>query len=160
MLAWRPDVVVLSVADDVRSLATQGVNPEQAVQRFRADLEAAIAMIKDRIGAHILVANASTIDPDDTAFSYHGLDEEPMTLRAHRLDLMLVLVSHDYGISVVDLDRLIAELGGADHVVAPLRYDVAAAAVIAAEIARILEDYGFFDDRPLLAQSGAKGGVG
>lgn len=156
MLTASPDIVVLSIADDVRSLPTRAASPEEAVQSVRADLVAVVNTIKDKLGAHILVANASTIDPADATHNYHGVAEEPVPLRVHRLVHMLVRVSHDEGISIIDIDRLIAELGAADHVEAAMSYSAAACAAIAAEVVRILEDYGFFDERKLVAQVGAK----
>ncbi len=157
LIEWNPDVVLLSIADDVRNLGNRGANAEEATHRVRDDLEAVIRLLKEKVGAHVLVANASTIDPDDDRFTYSGITEEPVSLRIQRLDLLVVLVSHDLGISVIDIDRLIAELGGADHVESAMSYRPAACATIAGEVVRILEDYGFLDDRPLLAQVGAKG---
>lgn len=157
LLAAAPNIVVLSIADDVASLPHRGLSAEEAVQAVRADLVAIVDIIKHRIGAHLLVAAASTVDPADETFNYQGLAEEPMSLRAHRLDLMLVGVSHDEGISIIDVDRLVAEIGAATAVTGAMEYSARGCEAIAAEIVRILEDYGFFDDRPLLAQVGAKG---
>lgn len=157
LIEWKPDVVLLSIADDVRSLGEQGANPEEATRKVREDLEAVVGAIKEKVGAHVLVANASTIDPADERYTYHDVEEEPLSLRAQRLDLALVLVSHDVGISIIDVDRLIAEVGGGRHVEQALVYDAEACATIAGEVVRIIEDYGFLDDRPLLAQVGAKG---
>lgn len=158
MLGAAPDIVVLSIADDVRCLASRGANAEQAVQNVKADLVAIVDAIKERLGAHVLVANASTIDPSDATHNYHGLDVDPLPLQVHRLAHMLVGVSHEEGISIVDVDRLIAEMGAADNVESAMTYGPEACAKIAAEIVRILEDYGFFDERTLVAQVGAKGG--
>ncbi len=158
MLEAAPDIVLLSVADDVRNLGSRGVSSEEAVQNVRADLVAIVDLIKEKLGAHVLVANASTIDPADATYNYFGLSEEPLPLRAHRLDHMLIGVSHDEGISIIDVDRLIAEIGAADNVTAAMTYSDEASAVIAAEVVRVLQDYGFFDERTLVAQVGAKGG--
>lgn len=158
MVAAAPDIVLLSIADDVRGLPARAANPEEAVQGVRADLVAVVDAIKQKLGAHVLVANASTIDPADVTHNYHGLAEDPVPLRVHRLVHMLVRVSHDEGISIVDVDRLIAEMGAADHVEAAMAYSPAACAAIASEVVRIIEDYGFLDERTLVAQVGAKGG--
>jgi hypothetical protein len=158
LIEWNPDVVLLSIADDVRNLSGQGVAARAATDQVREDLEAVVRILKDTVGAHVLVANASTVDPGDDRFSYFGTTEEPVSLRVQRLDLLVVLVSHDLGISVIDIDRLIAELGGATHVESAMSYGPEACATIAGEVVRILEDYGFLDDRPLLAQVGATGG--
>ncbi len=156
LIADAPEVVVLSIADDIRGLNSRGANAEEAVRAVEADLVAVVELIKEKVGAHILVANASTLDPGGEVMNYHGLDEDPVSLRAHRLDHMLVGVSHDEGISIIDVDRKIAELGGHRGVAAALTYTESGCEIIAAEIVRVLEDYGFFDERPLLAQVGAK----
>ncbi len=157
MIDTRPDIVVLSIAEEVRGLPRRGANAEEAVRAVKDDLVAAIELIKERVGAHVLVANASTIDPTVKVRNYHGLPEEPISLRVHRLDLMLVGVSHERGISIIDVDRVLAELGADGNMDGPLSYGPRACDVIARETARILEEYGFFDDRPVLAQVGAKG---
>ncbi|HSF87484.1 MAG TPA: hypothetical protein VLG28_17735 [Acidimicrobiia bacterium] len=158
LLVDPPDILVLSVADDVRSLAMRAANPEEAVQAVRADLVAIVDMVKASVGAHILVANASTVDPDDATHNYHGISPDPLPLQAHRLAHMLVKVSHEEGISIIDVDRLIAEIGADGNVQAAMSYSPRACGVIAGEIVRVLEDYGFFDERMLVAQVGAKGG--
>lgn len=149
------DIVIFSAAEDVRLLATGRANREQAINDVRENMAAVIAAIKGAGGAHILIANASTVDPDEATFDYSGLSEEPLSLRAHRIDLLLVDVSHEHGISIVDVDRLIAELGAGENVVAAFDYGPKGCARIAGEVVRVLEDYGFFDDRPLLEQVGA-----
>jgi hypothetical protein len=157
LLTADPDIVVLSIADDVAALPERALSTEEAVQAVRADLVAITDLIKSRIGAHVLVAGVSTVDPTDETCNYQGLAQEPLSLRAHRLDLMLVGVSHDEGISIIDVDRLVAEIGAATAVTGAMEYSARGCDAIATEIVRILEDYGFFDDRPLLAQVGAKG---
>jgi len=158
LIESRPDVVLLSIADDVATLAGLATVNEEAVARVRADLVAVVDLIKAEVGAHVLVANVSTFDPDDVTSNYHGLSEEPFSLRAHRLDLMLVGVSHETGISIIDVDRCIAELGASGNVAGPADYAPPGCAAVADEIVRVLEDYGFFDERSLVAQVGARTG--
>ncbi|MEN8238284.1 MAG: hypothetical protein ABFR53_03670 [Actinomycetota bacterium] len=159
ILDEQPQVVVLSIGSDVLELDGMGTSIEDGVRRIEADLVAVIDLIKEKVGAHVLVANASTLDPIQSTFNYHDIDDEPVSLRAHRLDLMLVGVSHTEGISVIDVDRKIAELGGVTGVLAALDYSEAGCRIIAEEIVRVIEDYGFFDDRPLLVQVGASAGA-
>ena len=113
-------------------------------------------MVGDQLGSHVLVANASTIDPADATHNYAGTTTDPVSLRVHRLAHMLVGVSHEEGISIIDIDRVIAELGATGNVEAAMSYGPAACAAIADELVRVLEDYGFFDERTLVAQVGAK----
>lgn len=156
MLQSGANVIILSLADDIEALPERGETPEAAVHSVRESLIGAIQQIKEKMGAHILVANHSTVDPSGDTFNYQGVSPEPISLRIQRLDLMLIGVSHEEGVSIIDVDRKVAELGAGGNVPAPMTYGPAAAEIIADETVRVLEDYGFFDDRPLLAQMGAK----
>jgi hypothetical protein len=151
-----PDIVYLSLASEV-SRFDGGQPADDLIAAIDGDLVALIQGIKEKLGAHILVANLSTYDPGEPPVSYAGLAAEPFVLRAHRLDMLAVEVSHREGVSIVDVDRLLAELGADGTVTGPAEYGPAAQAVIASEVVRILADYGFFDDRPLMAQVGAGG---
>lgn len=153
MVSDRPEVVVLSLAGEAGRLTLE--NTEEALLSVRNDLVSIIDLIKSAIGAHVLVANLSTLDPGEVVFNYHGLTEEPFSLRAHRLNRMLAAVSHERGVSVIDVDRVIAEIGGQATVVGPARYNETGLRRIATEIFRVVEDYGFLDDRPILEQIGA-----
>lgn len=156
MLDSGANIVILSIADDVHALPDLGATAEEAVHRSRDALVGAIRLIKQKMGAHILVANHSTVDPSGDTYNYQGVSPEPISLRIQRLDLMLIGVSHEEGISIIDVDRKVAETGAGGNLSAPMRYLPEAAAIIAGETIRVLADYGFFDDRPLLAQVGAK----
>ncbi len=154
-----PDVAILSVDDEVRGLGERSTDAGAAVAAVEADLAAIVAAYK-AAGTRVIVANACTVDPDSWDRSYAGRDGEPTGLRAHRLDAMLVRVSHDLGISVVDVDRVVAEIGAAGNLDAAMVYRPEAAARITDETVAVLADYGFFDDRPLLEQVGAAAGEG
>ena len=138
-----------------KALTIDGLSVEQSLRDVTDDLVACIGLIKARVGAHVFVANLSTLDPSNSTFNYHGLDKEPFSLQAHRLNRALVSVSREEGISIIDVDRKIAERGGEDTVVGPARYNEEGLKVIAGEIFRVIEDYGFLDERPILEQIGA-----
>lgn len=158
LIQAQPQIVLLSIANEVSHLAEYRGSVGDRVRHIESELSAVIDLVKDKVGAHVLVANASTLDPSSEVFNYHDLEREPLSLCAHRLDLMLIGVSHSTGISVIDIDRKIAEMGGATGLEAALSYTEAGCRAIADEIVRVVADYGFFDDRPLLAQVGAQGG--
>ncbi len=149
----QPDVVILSVDDDVRRLPQRAADPAAAVAAVADDLMAITDHFKEA-GVRVLVANACTVDPDASPLP-DATDVEPIGLRAHRLDLMLVQVSHSDGISVIDIDRSMAEIGAAENLSAPMVYSPAACARIIDDTVTILDDYGFVDDRPLLEQVGS-----
>ncbi len=148
-LNGNPDVVLLSVLADVTGkdqLDTDG---------FEADARRVANSLKE-MGAHVIFANVSTIDPDDTVTNYHGLTDDPPSLRAHKTALAILDLSNQLGVSVVDADRLLAEMGAAPHIEKIGHYDAEASDIICEEIKRILEDYGFFESRPVMAQSGKR----
>lgn len=128
-------------------------NPASA-EDYEADMLAVIRSIKEEPGSHVIVLLASTIDPETIVSNYQREESDPNPLRAHRYDLAAMRLSFEEGISVLDVDRIIAEMGAADHVPAFLEYSEAACAAISEEMVRIMDDYAFFDERPLLPQVG------
>lgn len=143
----RPDVVVLSAEPDLTGAAWDGVADQVAEQ-----LRSVVRALRDRLGAHVLVFNCSTVDPDHRISNYRGLAEEPVSIRAHRLNLALVGLSATEGISIIDVDRVLAELGAGPHVTHVLDYSPEACDAICREVLRVLADYGFFEERPLVMQ--------
>lgn len=146
----NPDVVLLSVLADVTGKGHLDTD------RFEADARKVATALKEQ-GAHVIFLNVSTIDPDDTVTNYHGLEDDPPSLRAHKTALAILDLSNQLGVSVVDADRLLAEIGAALHVERIGHYDAEASDIVCEEIKRILEDYGFFEARPVMAQSGKRG---
>lgn len=143
-----PDLAILSLGPDLLD------EPAADSAAFVADFTSVIVALKNQ-GTHVLILNASTVDPSLSVSNYSGIDE-PFTRRAQRLDLELLKLSMNEGISVIDADQLLAELGAGDHVLAPLDYSSDACSALCAETFRIIEDYGFFEARPLLAQIGRR----
>ncbi len=146
------DVVLRSIQPD----AASGVTGPELGRRFADAMAQVIATCKDE-GCRVILLNGSTLDPHDVVSCYAGVgDTGPLVV--HRLDLELIELSMLDGISAVDVDRVVAELGGRDHVLGPFAYSTELCEAIRDEIAFVLDDYGFFDDRPLLAQRGRRGG--
>jgi hypothetical protein len=122
----------------------------------KENLSRLIAAAKQRLDAHVVIFNCSTIDPDDNVHNYHGI-EDTTALRIHRLNLALMELSCQEGISIIDVERLISEMGGERHVLAPCRYSDEAYEAIGQEFLRVLADIGFFENRPLVLQVGQRG---
>lgn len=137
---FRPHVVALSLA------------PELPAPGVLDDGRHLVRMLKD-VPTHVVVFNGSTFVPGESTASY-ARTEEPTGLRIARLDLALLELSADEGISVVDADRLLAELGADRHVRGAFRYDVVARGALRDELVRVVADYGFFELRPLIEQLG------
>lgn len=125
-----------------------------AVDDYEQDMLAVIRAIKSDHKSHVIVLLASTIDPETIVSNYQREQADPNPLRVHRYDLAAMRLSFEEGISVLDVDRIIAEMGAAAHVPAFLEYSKAACEAIAKEMVRIMDDYAFFDERPLLPQVG------
>jgi hypothetical protein len=109
-----------------------------------ANLSATILRIRETSDAPILVYNVSAAIPGEAVHCHQGIGET-LSTRIRRFNLELVALSEELGISVVDVDGLIAR-GGADRLkldwihLTPEGY-----ALIAEEVGRILDDYGLLD---------------
>ena len=121
--------------------------------QFEENLLRIIKFIKQQVGAHVIVYNASPFDPDDKLYTFRGVDDT-FALRTQRFNLALIRLSLAEGISIVDVERLVAELGASEHVTRPLRYSGQVYTAACGEVMRILEDIGFFERRPITMQVG------
>jgi hypothetical protein len=128
-----------------------------SAEQFTTSMRRLVQIVKGRLDAHVLVFNCSSLDPDDHTHNYHGLAEDPVAVRVHRLNLALMELSRLEGISIIDVERLVAEMGGQRHVSAGFSYSEEAYEGICAELLRVLEDIGFFEKRPLVMQLGQEG---
>jgi hypothetical protein len=137
------DLVVLSL---IPELSGSQRNLEGLLQLIR--------VVKEGIGAHVIVYNCSPLDPDDQRHNYHGV-ADTLSVAIHRLNLALMYASMEEGISILDVERLVAEVG-ASQVLGALRYADEAQRSIGQEFLRIVEDIGFFEERPLVLQVGQR----
>ncbi len=124
---------------------------QQSQENFRQ----IIKYVKDKIGAYIIFFNACTIDGNDHTCNYY---EKPETLpiKLTKLNLALLKLSLEWGISLIDVDQQLAELGVNQHLIKALEYTSAANQAICQEFLRVMADVGFFENRPLLAQVGKR----
>lgn len=186
MLTDRPDVVIFSVLPDatqalwqhksdrylfqpVADWATTWPLPRQqwfrrqfnnvgllSITESNQNLLEFVRTVKGRVDAHIVAFNGSTVDPADHTHSYFGMNEDTLALRVHRLDLALMRLSVQEGISIVDVDRRIAEVGADKHVLKALTYSPEACRAVGQELFSVLADIGFFEKRRLVLQIGRK----
>lgn len=144
LVDWEPDVIVLSIGPDISS--------DGDVDAFRSQGLELISVIKERVGAHLVFVNSSSIAPGTTPGSWDNETSE----RIHRLNRIVIEFSEREGVSIVDVDRLAAEMGAGTHVLRTDYYSDALEQAIGAELIRILDDYGYFEERPLVAQVGRR----
>ena len=108
---------------------------------YRNDLEAKVRELVAS-GASVVALNGSTVVSDDNTHNYHGVDTT-MSERVRRLNLGLVQVSSKTGMSVVDVDRIVAEKGAGENVSGTLDYSDVIVEEVRREFARIASEIGF-----------------
>ncbi|CAD5984350.1 class I SAM-dependent methyltransferase [Planktothrix agardhii] len=112
-------------------------------------------VLKQRIDAYIICYNCCDFAPSDHTTNYHNIGET-LCLRIQKLNLALLKLSMQKGISIIDVESLLAELGAGQHVIAALNYSPEAYRAICQEFLRVIIDVGFFENRPLLKQIGRR----
>ena len=147
-------VVLRSVSPDVQRDHGDGTSAIRLGESFREDFARFVGLVKPS-GATIVAVNGSTVDPSDRVFSYATAPITP-PLVIHQYNLELIRLSMLDGISVLDADRVVSQEGGNENVAALFDYGAPVLRVILDELAMILEEYGWFDDRPILAQRGQR----
>ncbi|MDE8349755.1 MAG: SGNH/GDSL hydrolase family protein [Acidocella sp.] len=111
------------------------------VEQSVANFETIITRVRERNDAPILIYNVSAAIPGETVHCLQGLGET-FTTRARRFTLGLAELSEKTGISVIDVDSLLAR-SGVDRVklnalhVTPEGYEL-----VAREVVRVLDDLG------------------
>lgn len=143
------DVALLSVG-----LAAPFENRSEDLDNWFSNPLADTFAVLKRHNVFIIVLNGSTFDPDESSSS-SAKDARP-SLMVHRLDAALIELSVLDGVSIVDVDRLVAEMGGSDAVLGLLSYTPECGTVIRTEILRILEDSRFFAAGPTVVQVGRR----
>ena len=127
---------------------------------FRTDLldvaqsMESLGKIVERIQAHrdvpILIYNVSAIIPGEAVYNYQGLDETYST-RCKRFNLALTDLSQETGISIVDVDTIIARAGADRLKVDAMHLTPDGYRLVAEEVVRILGDLGVLpaiEDQP------------
>lgn len=105
------------------------------------NFERIITRLRQRTEAPILIYNVSAIVPHETIHCHQGLGDLYST-RSRRFNLGLIELSERTGVSIIDVDALIAR-GGADRLkldtmhLAPEGYRL-----IAEEVVRVIDDLG------------------
>jgi hypothetical protein len=111
-------------------------------REFEDQLALLVAAIRATSAAAVLVVNCSSFDPADSRFAYRGLADDSLSLRVHRFNLGLLEVSGREGVSIVDADRILGEMGAGRHVLAPFRYSIEGWQAVGRECLRILDELG------------------
>jgi hypothetical protein len=110
-----------------------------------AGLQGVISRIKAHTQAPILIYNLSPVAPGPVTHCFLGL-EDSIGTRIRRFNLMLVELSERTGVSIVDVDSVVAK-AGADRAKLDIGHLTGdGARLVAEEVVRVLGEYGLFDD--------------
>lgn len=134
---------------------TETYSPLAAVSgdEYKDSLIQLVQALKDKTSAHIVVFGSCSFDPNPEDHNY-SKREESLTMQTHRLNLAMLEVSFAEGITFIDVDRILAEIGCAHNVNSRFSYSTKAYEAIRDEFVRVITDVGFFEERPLLVQMG------
>lgn len=108
------------------------------------NLTSIIEKIREHSEAPILIYNMSPITPGETIYCYQGTGEAYST-RIRRFDLALIELSEKTGISIVDIDSLVARQGADALKIDTVHLTPAGYRLVAEEVVRVLEDMGILD---------------
>ncbi len=111
-----------------------------------ANFERIIARIRGRTEAPIIIYNVPSAVPGEIVHCLLGLGETFST-RMRRFNLGLAELSEKTGVSIIDVDHLMARAGVDRMQVNGLHLTAAGYALVAAQVAAVLEDLGLLERR-------------
>lgn len=111
-----------------------------------ANFEAIIEGIRAKRDVPILIYNVSPIVPGEMIHCYQGLDET-FSNRCRRFNLALAELSERTGISIVDIDTLVARHGADTMKLDAVHLTPEGYRLAAEQVARILDELGVLEDR-------------
>jgi len=113
--------------------------PLQTIETIEEGLRHVAADAAGR-GTGLLVYNVSTVTPEEKIYTFAGRGGDTLAVRANRIDLLLDRLAAELDFSLVDVDRIVAELGAGEHMTASARYSDAACEAIAEEALTAIAD--------------------
>lgn len=113
------------------------------VESSMHNLTRIIARLRERSRAPILIYNVSAVVPGDSVHCYEGMGEI-FANRIRRFNLGLVELSRQTGISIVDVDTLLARAGADRLKLDTIHLNAEGCRLVAEEVVRILDDLGCF----------------
>ena len=115
--------------------------PRLDVAASMRNFEEIIYRIRAAFSGPILIYNLSFLDPGETLHSYEGVPET-LSTRIRRFNVALTELSRSTGVSVIDVDALVAR-AGADRLKTDVTHLTAEGCRhVAEEVARVLEELG------------------
>ena len=111
------------------------------------NLRGIVERIRQRSESPILIYNVSSVVPGETIHCLQGLGEIYST-RCRRFNLGLADLSEDLGISIVDVDSILARAGADKLKVDAMHFTADGYRLVAEEVVRILVDLGVIETFP------------
>jgi len=110
-----------------------------------AALTAVVARLQARTDAPILIYNISAAIPGDQVHVHAGL-EDILSTRIRRFNLGLIELSQKTGVSVIDVDAVLARAGADRMKLDALHLNADGCRLVAEEVVRVLDDLGLFPE--------------
>ena len=108
-----------------------------------SNFEKIIARIRERSAVPILVYNVSAVVPGESIHCHQGLDEI-LSTRIRKFNVALAELSQRTGISVIDVDNIVARAGADRLKVDATHLTAEGSRLVAEEVVRVLDDLGCF----------------
>lgn len=140
-LLYPDGIVGWDAAVRRRFAADYGPMPPLEPAQSMANLGRIVARLRVAGSPHILIYNMSPIVPWERVHNHQGLGES-LSDRIRRFNLALVELSRATGISIVDVDAVLAREGAARLKVDAVQLNAAGCRIVAEEVVRILADLG------------------
>jgi len=110
------------------------------------NLETVVEKIRASSDAPVLIYNVSPITPGEEIHCYQGFDET-YSVRIRRFNLGLIELSEKTGISIIDVESLLARKGTDALKLDTIHLNAAGYRLVAEEVVRVLADLGVLDER-------------
>lgn len=105
-----------------------------------ANIREIVTKIRQISHAPILIYNVSSVMPSESIHCWEGVGETFST-RVKRFNMGLIDISRDLGISIVDVDRIVALLGASLSKIDHIHLGPNACEAVAKEVVRIMNDF-------------------
>ena len=121
--------------------------PRLEVAASMANLERIVTRCRAGSDAPILIYNLSPVVPGE-AIHCHAALEDILATRIRRFNLGLIELSQRTGISIIDVETIVARHGADRLKIDALHLNAEGCRLVAEEVARVLDDLGCFGERP------------
>ncbi len=126
-----------------RFIAEDVLGVEPAMEALRA----VVARLRAASDAPILIYNVCAVVPGEWIHDHSGL-AETLATRIRHFNLGLIALSRDTGVSIVDVDAVVAREGARRLTIDPLHLTAEGCRLVAEEVVRVLDDLGLFAEKP------------